>query len=412
MVIKKVFSNALSAAILSALLAAGISGCAAFSPPVWEQVTLETGIAAIDPNICIREGKTAQLVTDISGIDLTRPGTYILEFTDGRSTWQTRLQLTDTTAPTATAVAQTIYSNQTLQPEDFVADVCDLTPVEIRFAQVPDFTRGGDHTVHILLTDTSGNTATIDAPLTVLVDDVYPVFSPMKPLKVNKGQTVSYRKGISVTDDRDGPLSFSVDSSAVDLEQPGVYVIRYFATDSSGNTAIAERTVEVCASVVVNQELVDALAQQVLSKILTEEMTPHEKPETVYNYVRKNMHYQSSSDTELLEGAYRALTRHNGDCFNYFAITKVLLDNCGIDNLPVQRDSDRSTHYWLLVNVGTGWYHLDTLAPYAQYPFKCFMKTDAQVEAYSRSRTDGKTDYYKFDGSLYPQRATENYKAP
>mgnify|MGYP003296722704 CR=1 FL=1 len=94
-----------------------------------------------------------------------------------------------------------------------------------------------------------------------------------------------------------------------------------------GNTATAERTVEVSACVVVNQELVDELAQQVLSKILKEGMTPHEKLETVFNYVRKNMHYQSSSDTELLEGAYRALTRHSGDCFNYFAITKVLLDH-------------------------------------------------------------------------------------
>lgn len=386
-----------------------LTGCGS---PVQESVTLETGLSAIEASQFLKEDKTAELITDVSGIDLTQPGTYTLEFQKGKRTWQSTLHLVDTTAPTATPVAQTIYSVQTLQPENFVTDVYDLTQVQITFAQTPDFTQGGAHTVQILLTDTSGNTATIEAPLTVLVDTTFPEFSGIEPLKVNLGQTVSYRKNITATDDRDGEIPFTIDSSAVNLEEKGTYTIYYSATDSSGNTTRVERTVEVCSEVVVNEELVNELAQKVLSKILKEGMSPHEKLEAVYNYVRKNMSYKNASDKDLLKGAYHALTKHSGDCYNYFAITKVLLDNCGIDNLPVERDSTKSSHYWLLVNVGTGWYHLDTLGTYAQFPFKCFMKTDAQVEAYCRSRTDGKTDYYKYDKSLYPDRATEPYKAP
>ena len=391
------------------LLSLCLTGCGS---PVEESVTLETGLSAIDASQFLKEDKTAELITDVSGIDLTQPGTYTLEFQNGKRTWQSTLHLVDTTAPTATAVAQTIYSFQTLQPEDFVADVQDLTSVQIAFAQTPDFTKGGEHTVQILLTDTSGNTATVDAPLTVLLDTTAPVFTGLELLKVNLGQTVSYRKNVTATDDLDGELSFTIDSSAVNLEEKGSYTIYYTATDASGNTTRAERTVEVSAQVVVNEELVNELAKKVLDKIIKGGMNVHEKLEAVYNYVRKNMSYKNASDKDIWHGAYRALTKHNGDCYNYFAITKVLLDNCGIDNLPVERDSKKSSHYWLLVNVGTGWYHLDALGTYAQFPFKCFMKTDAQVAAYSRSRTDGKTDYYKFDGSLYPERATETYKAP
>jgi stage II sporulation protein E len=101
-----------------------------------------------------------------------------------------------------------------------------------------------------------------------------------------------------------------------------------------------------------------------------------------------------------------------GDCYNYFAMAKVLLDLCGIDNLPVERYKGSSSHYWLLVNAGTGWYHYDPSPQSAADPFRCFMKTDAHVKAYSRSRSDGKYDFYKFNESLYPERATEKYKAP
>ena len=388
-----------------------LTGCAFFSP-VEESVTLETGLSSIEASQFLKENKTAQLITDVSGIDLTQPGTYTLEFQKGKSTWQSTLHLVDTTAPTATAAAQTIYSCETLQPEDFVTDVFDLTPVTVAFVTAPDFTKGGEHKVQILLTDTSGNTATVEAPLTVLVDTTFPVFSPMETLKVNLGQTVSYRKGITATDDRDGEISYTIDSSAVNLEEKGSYTIYYSATDSSGNTTKVERIVEVCSEVVINEELVNEMAQKILKKIIKEDATPHQKIEAIFNYVRKNISYKSSSDKTLLKGAYRAMTKRSGDCYNFFALSKVLLDNCGIDNLPIERDSKSSSHYWLLVNIGTGWYHFDPLAPNNAYPFKCFMKTDAQVKAYSRSRTDGKTNYYKFDESLYPERATEKYKDP
>ena len=90
----------------------------------------------------------------------------------------------------------------------------------------------------------------------------------------------------------------------------------------------------------------------------------------------------------------------------------MLLDRCGIENLPVERYKAKSSHYWLLVNIGTGWYHYDPSPQSLDDPFRCFMKTDAQVKAYSQNRSDGRNDYYKFDESKYPDRTTEKYKKP
>lgn len=383
-----------------------------FAPsPVHDSVTVEVGTQTVTAEQFSKKGDSVTLATDLSAIDLNQPGEYTLEFLYKKKTYTSTLQVVDTTPPAGDAVDQTIYIGQTLRPEDFVTNIQDRTAVSIAFSETPDVSKAGQQTVTLRLTDTSGNTGAVSAVLTVLADTTAPQFAPMSDLKVNIGQAVSYRSGVTVTDDRDGELNFTVDSSAVNLSQAGTYIIKYEASDSSGNTAVAQRKIQVSATLIVNRELVDKMAQQTLAKIVTEDMTAHQKLEKIFQYVCKNMTYASSSDKEIPQAAYRAMTKRQGDCYNYFALTKVLLDACGIENMQIERLSKTSSHYWLLVNIGTGWYHFDTTPHLSQFPFTCFMKTDAEVQAYSKSRTDSKTDYYNFDQSLYPARATQTYQA-
>ena len=400
--------------LAGAVLAAALVICAVVfaPPPVVESVTMEAGSEQIPLMQFPKEDKIVTLVTDVSGIDLKQPGEYTLEFAYKRKIFFSTLRIVDTTPPTGTPVEHTIYNDQTLTVEDFVTDIQDLTPVSVSFAQTPDFTKVGDQTVQVKLTDTSGNVGIVEAKLTVIADTTFPEFSPMEELVVNIGQTVSYRKGITATDDRDGPLSFTIDSSGVNLEKEGVYVIKYQATDSSGNTTTVERKLTVSAALVVNQELVEEKAKEVLSRIITQDMSDHDKIYAIFYYVRRNVTYSNAANKDILTAAYQAMVKRKGDCYNYFALAKVLLDQCGIDNLPVERYKGKSSHYWLLVNIGTGWYHYDPSPQSDEDPFRCFMKTDAQVKAYARSRSDGRSDYYKFDESKYPARATEKYKAP
>ena len=320
--------------------------------------------------------------------------------------------MVDTTKPTGTPVEHTIYNDETLTPDAFVKDIADATEVTVAFEKTPDFTKLGEQTVTIRLTDTSGNIGLVSAKVTVIADTTAPVFSEMEKLTVNIGQAVSYREGVTATDDRDGEISFTIDASAVNLEQEGTYTIVYEAADKSGNVTKVERELFVSDKLVVNAELIDEMAQEILDKIIEDGMSDHDKIYAVFMYIRKNVSYSSSKETELLAAAYKAMKYKKGDCYNYFAIAKVLLDKLGIQNLPVERYKGKSSHFWLLVNIGTGWYHYDASPQSAEDPFRCFMKTDKQVNAYARSRQDGRKDYYQIDYSKYPELATEKYKEP
>ncbi len=409
----KVRFAVLIAAIILVAATALVTCAVVFEPkPVYDSIILEAGSKTIPVEQFAKEGRTVTLVTDISGIDVNQPGAHTLQFAYKKKTYDSVLKIVDTTLPQGTPTSQTIYNDETRNPEDFVTDIRDVTPVTVAFGQTPDFTKVGEQTVTIHLTDTSGNVGVVEAKLTVIADTTFPVFSTMEELTVNIGQSVSYRKGITATDDRDGELTFTVDATGVNLEEAGTYSILYEATDKSGNTTKVERKIHVSATLVINQELVEEKVQEVLAEIITDGMSAHEKITAVYNYVRKHVTYSSSSEKDILSAAYKAIVKGKGDCYNYFALSKVLLDQCGIENLPVERYNSKSSHYWLLVNIGTGWYHYDPSPQSAQDPFRCFMKTDAQVKAYAEGRSDGRRDYYQFDETKYPARATEKYKAP
>ena len=103
--------------------------------------------------------------------------------------------------------------------------------------------------------------------------------------------------------------------------------------------------------------------------------------------------------TYWLRAAYTGFTTGRGDCYVYYAMSRMLLDCAGIDNMEICRDNPAKPHYWNLVNCGDGWYHFDTCPHYKQYPLDAFMLTDAQVAAYSQNSVK---DYYSFDASLYP----------
>lgn len=382
-----------------------------FEPsPVLEAVTVEIGSEAVDPQQFVKEGREVTLVTDLSTISLDKLGEHRVEFSYKKKSYFSTLQIVDTTKPVGKPVEHTIYNDETLTPEDFVTDVVDATETELSFYQDPDFTVAGQQDVVVRLTDAAGNSNLIVAKLTVLADTTAPVFSEMEKLTVNIGQAVSYRKDITVTDDRDGELSFTIDASQVNLEEEGTYTIVYEASDKSGNVTKVEREIFVSSKLVVNQELVEEMAQDILDKIIKEDMSDHDKIFAVFMYIRKNVFYSSSKETELYSAAYKAMKYKKGDCYNYFAIAKVLLDQLGIDNIPVERYQGRSSHFWLLVNIGSGWYHYDASPQSAADPFRCFMKTDKQVNSYARSRSDGRRDYYKIDYSKYPELATEKYK--
>lgn len=215
---------------------------------------------------------------------------------------------------------------------------------------------------------------------------------------------VEYQK-VTATDDS-GRAELTVNRDAVNLEQAGTYPVIYTATDAAGNetSVTVQFTLMEKPKGYIDPETVYNMAQKVLDKITTEDMTDMEVAFAIYNWIKSNIGYVGSSDkSSWTAAAYQAFTEASGDCYNYFAAAKALFTVAGIENVDiVKSDTTHSSHFWSIINLGDGWYHVDC-TPRRNVGY-FFMNTDAELEAYS---VENKNSHI-FDGSLYPERATES----
>ena len=249
-----------------------------------------------------------------------------------------------------------------------------------------------------------------------------PVISGTKDLTVAVGESLSYRTGVTVTDDVDETVQLQVDSSGVNLSEPGEYQAVYWAEDAAGNRAEVTVTVTVVETVTVDDadggetedvveaggeeitlERVNELADDILVEITTSGMSQREKALAIYNYVHNHIKYTGTSDkSSWLVGAYVGFTRGSGDCYNYFACSKALLTRAGIPNVDLTRVGGNSRHYWQLVDVGGGYYHFDACPHPNSYPLYSFLLTEAEVQAYTKQCSSIRKNYYVYDYDSCP----------
>lgn len=249
-----------------------------------------------------------------------------------------------------------------------------------------------------------------------------PVISGVKDLTVAVGESLSYRTGVTVTDNVDETVRLQVDSSGVNLSEPGEYQALYWAEDAAGNRAEVPVTVTVVAAVTVDdadtgatedvvesgnveitQDGVNELADEILAEITTPGMSQREKALAIYNYVHNHIRYVGTSDkSSWLVGAYVGFTRGSGDCYNYFACSKALLTRAGIPNVDLTRVGGNSRHYWQLVDVGSGYYHFDACPHPNSYPLYSFLLTEEEVKAYTRQCSSIRKNYYVYDYDSCP----------
>ena len=148
----------------------------------------------------------------------------------------------------------------------------------------------------------------------------------------------------------------------------------------------------------IYQEQIDELADAVLAKIITEDMTPMEKVQAIFNYIRGHVGYINHSEKDdWIRAAYEGLAEGQGDCYVFACTSKQLLTRAGITNMDIAKIPAKTSHYWNLVDVGEGWYHLDT-TPRPDHP-TIFLWTDEEMMAYSAWHYNA----YNYDRSLYPE---------
>ena len=310
------------------------------------------------------------------------------------------IDVRDTTPPAITIRRAQWYLDTPIAVEELVTSE-DVTEATLSWLTEPDWTKDTQE-VTVVATDTSGNRGEKTFTLTLIPDTEPPELYGVRARYGYVGEPVSYLSEVYAWDDRDGDVEVSVDASRVDMNHIGDYYVTYSATDRCGNSASATVYMHVVKSK-VNEDRAQEIADEILGKILTDGMTLAEQVEAIYDYVFNNVRYASTSNKQDWRGeAVRGLTVGRGDCFTSYAAARLLLEQTDAQIVSVQRSKPNTHHYWMLVNIGTGWYHFDACNAWTG-KYRCFMWTDEQTRFHSRS-------YWRYDKSLYPPVATERYQ--
>ena len=315
--------------------------------------------------------------------------------------------VSDFTPPKITAKTVSVEKGGTVLPEMFVESIEDSSETDILFADAgengPDTSVDGEQEVNLKAVDSQGNVTEFTGKLIVTADKEAPKIEGVADITVNFGEGISYKKGITVTDNEDPEPVLTVDNSKVDTSKPGTYEIVYTATDKAGNTATetAHVTIVLKEPETITMDYVNAKADEVLAKILKDGMTEKEKAYAIFRWTHDNIgYYDNTPKVDETDGAYRGIVQRKGDCYTYAMTSKCLLTRAGIRNQDIGTiPNNPHLHFWNLVYLDGAWRHFDATRRADKSEF--FLTPDKEVYEYSESH-DGT---HRYNPSLYPEIA-------
>ncbi|MBR5636409.1 MAG: hypothetical protein IKW81_05710 [Pseudobutyrivibrio sp.] len=396
--------------LLLSIAVAGIGLCIFYnmkSDLVYSEVYVEAGTSECDVSEFLKREESSAHFTKDSIFDPRVPGDYDLKITwsmpiFGTKTDKTVLHVQDTTNPEVTLSTDSIEMYTTAPAPtaaELIESVNDVSNCSIDFAEQYDFSKEGKFNIKIIVKDSAGNETVKEVPCKVVEDNTPPVISGVEPLQIAQGDAVSYKKNIEVTDDHDDNPTLEVDSSQVNVDKRGVYELTYIATDAAGNSSKKTTTVKIVSAKIsaATEETVNAMADEILAGIITDGMTQLQQAKAVFNWVVNNITYSETAGIDdLYSAAYKGMYYHVGDCTVKQKTAEVMLNRLGIKNMEIEKIRDTRGHYWLLIDVGEGWYHYD---PNLQLDGTLiFYWHDADLWAYSNAHKNT----HNYDPSKYP----------
>lgn len=364
---------------------------------VADNVTVEAGQGVPGLDKFVAAGETGQFITEMSEIDYARVGDYQVSLLVNGDSYISTLHIVDTIAPVVEVHDIEDYAFVPRNAGDFATRIDDVTEVAASFKKEPDLSYIGTQEVELVFTDQGNNRTEKKARLTLKEDKEAPVIHGAVDLIIYAGDTVSYKKDVTVTDNSTDGLSLDVDTSQVNTRAEGVYPVTYVARDAAGNTDTVTVNLTVKARKYDIDE-VNSLGDSVLANILTPEMSDMDKLHAIYSYIMGHISYINDSEKgDWVQAAYEGLMNRKGDCYVYASTAKLLLTRAGIKNMDIEKIPSDTLHYWNLVDIGDGWYHFDT-TPRKDHP-TIFMWDDRQMMEYSESHDKS----HNYDHALYPE---------
>ena len=343
------------------------------------------------------------------------PGSAELTVSTGSLTLTLPVTVVDTTPPEAQPKTVIIDNDSPApSPVDFVTGIADATEVTCAFADEYDFTVYGAFDVGIILTDKGGNVTTVTSTADCRVDHTPPTLEWTNELYAVVGGTVSYLSDVTAADNSGEKVSITVNTDGADLNSIGVYTVIYTASDAAGNTATFERTLNVVLRIPPDEALVMETAGEIYDTcILTDpDMTKWDIAYAIFRWTHDSIKYVADGvdKSSWLTAAYDGMTTLTGDCFTYMSVSRALFEAAGIPCVTVEHmaknEKDTFRHWWLLVDIGDGFYHFDSTRRQLCHEFEAFMRTDAELQWYGDNYDK---NYYRFDSGAYPTRSQNTY---
>lgn len=364
-------------------------------------VTIEAGSQVPEAESFLIQAGEAVYASGMEEIDTSHIGTYEVSLTADGITVSSDLIVEDTVPPEVTVKKISGWTGKAILPMQFASDVNDVTAVTAAYRKEPDFSKEGEGSAAVVFTDEGGNSVEKTVTYTLKKDTKAPEVA-VSEIDVVLGGNISYKKAVNFSDNADSreELVLEIDKSAVDVNTLGTYNVTYTVTDTSGNRTTAQGVVNVLEEEpdYYNEDLVNQKADEILEKILTDDMTQREQAKAIYTWIRQNVGYVNHSEKgEWVRAAYEGLYKHQGDCYVYACTSKVLLTRAGIPNQDIVKLTVNPSHYWNLVDVGDGWYHFDATPRKDKSVF--FLVTDEELKEYSQANKNS----HAYDESLYPE---------
>lgn len=411
----KIITILLISVVLLLLLLAGV-GTALFYKDETEllisEVTIEAGTVKPDISMFFREEPAIpNLISsnlDFGEVNTDLPQTVSFNISMYGRNFPCRLIIQDTVPPAAEAVPQKLFTTDDI-PEvlNCLTGIEDVTDVNVEWTDIPDISQGGSFMIGALLTDACGNETVINVPFEVIKDSVPPVITGASDFEAYIGDAVSYRQNVIVTDDYDEAPALEIDTSDVDLEEPGKYDVVYTARDFSGNESSV--TVSLVLSKkpagYVEPEVVYETAKEILDKITEPGMTDEQIALQIVWWCRYNISFMLKTDyNSWTEAAYSAFTYRYGNCYATAYAVKALLDVAGFENKIIERwPYQTATHFWNYVLINGQWYHCD--ATWREgYDSYFFMYTTEELHDFWQGGWNG----FQYREDEYPESASES----
>lgn len=368
-----------------------------FISPVLRELTVEAGQKSPGIDSFLLKNMKGTFVTRLADFDYHQPGDHTVVIQVDGEEYTSILHIRDTIPPKAEVQDIEGFAVLPREAEDFVTEIEDATAVTVAFREEPDLLFIGTQQVELVFTDAGGNETAKKAELTLYEDTEPPVIYGATDITIYMGDSVAYRKNVTVEDNCLEGLQLTVDTSSVDLKQAGVYPVVYTAVDAAGNTDTVTISLTVIERMYTIEEMY-ALVDAVLEKIITPDMSDRDKAWAIYTYIRRNVGYTEYPEKgDWVRAAYEGLAKRQGDCYVYACTSKALLTRAGVKNMDISKIPTRREHYWNLVDVGDGWYHFDTTPRSDHTVF--FLWTDADLMAYSALHYN----CHNYDRTLYPE---------